>query len=148
MKFDSRQIASWLIVTLVAIIILSGLWYFFCRLFVSPNVDATVNERLRRANSEKVIQLSVLNASGVKGLAKHTMLFLRRRGFDVVETGNTKQIEKSRIIDYVGDTVSAMRVAQAIGLEKKDVIVEIDSSLFLRCAVVIGKNYQNLKVFQ
>ena len=84
----------------------------------------------------------------MKGLAKHTMLFLRRRGFDVVETGNTKQIEKSRIIDYVGDTVSAMRVAQAIGLEKKDVIVEIDSSLFLRCAVVIGKNYQNLKVFQ
>ena len=148
MKFDTKQVGSWAIVALIAIFSLSGLWYFMWRLFVSPSVDASVDESLRRANSENVIQLSVLNASGVNGLAKQTMLFLRRRGYDVVETGNTEVTEKSRIIDYVGDTVSALRVAQAVGLEKKDIVVEIDSTLFLRCAVILGKNYPNLKVFQ
>lgn len=148
MKIDVKQFISWSMVLVVVCATLGGIWYFIWRLFVNPSVDASVDQRLRRTKSDYVIQVSVLNASGVQGLAKQTMLYLRRRGFDVVETGNTGLIEKSRIIDYVGDTVSALRVAQAIGLEKKDIYVQIDSSLFLRCAVVVGKNYSTLKVFQ
>jgi len=143
-----RNIVTWFAISCLGIIVIIGFVYFIRRLFFEPGVDASVDKQIRRTKSETVIQVSILNGSGKNGLAKKATLFLRRRGYDVVETGNTDSVRYSAIIDYVGDTVSAMRVARAIGLDKQHIRVEIDSSLFLRCAIVLGKDYSSLKIFQ
>lgn len=148
MDMNPRKIIVWSAVVLMGMVVLGGLAYFIHRLFFDPAIDASVDKRIRRTKAETVIQMSILNGSGRQGLAKRATLYLRRRGFDVVETGNTDSTNKSVIIDYVGDTISALRVAKAVGLEKRDIKVQIDSSLFLRCAVILGKDYSTLKIFQ
>lgn len=145
---NMRSILTWVVISCLGIVVIVGFTYFIRRLFFEPGVDASVDEHIRRTKSETVIQVSILNGSGKNGLAKKATLYLRRRGFDVVETGNTDSARYSAIIDYVGDTVSAMRVARAIGLDKQHIRVELDSSLFLRCAIVLGKDYSSLKIFQ
>jgi len=92
------------------------------------------------------IQVNVLNACGEKGLAGKTRKYLRNNGFDVVEIGNYNlELEKSIIIDRLGDKRSALKTAYALGIEDSLVYSNIDSSLFIRATVIIGKDFKMLK---
>lgn len=96
----------------------------------------------------EVIQLEVLNGCGVAGLANEFTSALRRNGFDVVETGNFDNfnIEQTLVISRTHSTENARRVARALGISEENVIVEASDDFYLDATVVIGSDYQSLKL--
>jgi len=104
---------------------------------------AKLSETDARRSFEEVIQINVLNGCGEKGLAGKVQKGLRRMGFDVVEVGNFDQeINETIIIDRLGDRKSAYKLAHSLGIDEKFIFTEIDSSLYIRASLVLGKNYQ------
>lgn len=96
----------------------------------------------------EVIQLEVLNGCGVAGLANDFTSALRKNGFDVVETGNFDNfnMEQTLVISRTHNTENARRVARALGISEENVIVEASDDFYLDATVVIGSDYQSLKL--
>jgi hypothetical protein len=120
---------------------------FMHRIFLEPSVDPYVN--MTETNKpEEIIQISVLNACGINGLAGKTREYLRRRGYDVVEIGNYPEVlDQSIICDRTGDFTSAEKVAFAMGIQDSCIITEPDSTLFIRASIIIGNDFHELKPF-
>ncbi len=118
---------------------------FVNRVIIKPPVDGNLDEGIEKNNVTEVIQVNILNASGKPGAAGKVMKYLRNMGFDVVEIGNYgKLIEKSCVLDRVGDTRSARKVAYALGISDEFVRSEKDSNLFLRSTVIIGNDFNGI----
>lgn len=96
----------------------------------------------------EVIQLEVLNGCGVAGLANDFTSVLRKNGFDVVETGNFDNfnMEQTLVISRTHNTENARRVARSLGISEENVIVEASDDFYLDATVVIGSDYQSLKL--
>lgn len=114
----------------------------------APRVDP-----VREANPAQlvgeIIQVEVRNGCGISGLAARTTMYLRRRGFDVVEVGDYTSFdeEHSIVIDRVGDLASAKKVANALGISEERVEQDIRPDYFLDASVVIGKDFETLRPF-
>jgi len=93
----------------------------------------------------RAIQLDVRNGTGVPGLAQKVTSYLRSKGFDVVEIGNTDSLglEKTVVLDRSGNTDAARRVASALGLDDSRVLVRIDRTLYLDVSVYIGTDLRS-----
>lgn len=63
------------------------------------------------------VQVEVLNAAGVDGLAARATDHLRRRGFDVVTVGNAARRDTSTVLVRSGTALDARHVAQALGID-------------------------------
>jgi hypothetical protein len=135
------------VLIVVALVVLGVLGAFFVRrMFLVAPVDASVERDSGLARKGSTIQVSVLNASGGQNMARHTMDYLRARGFDVVEIGNAHVREmKSLVIDRANDSVSARKVAFALGIGDSCIRVDVDTMLFLEVHVVLGDDYRQLK---
>lgn len=96
------------------------------------------------------IQLDVQNGTGENGIASEFTEYLRNNNIDVVEMGNYKSqdIEKTIIIDRSGDRNKSKKVAFTLGVNERNIIQQINNSLFLDVTVVIGKDYKDLKPYQ
>ncbi|MEO6941191.1 MAG: LytR C-terminal domain-containing protein [Candidatus Kapaibacterium sp.] len=141
------QIASWCVVAVIAIGVLLFAGQFVTRIWIKPPVTSERTQGNLLVKKGERIQLTVLNGSGQSSVARKFTDFLRARKFDVVEMGNysANDVEHSFVIDKIGDTLSAQKVAYALGIESAKVVREIDSNAFLDAAVVIGKDYLALK---
>lgn len=119
---------------------------FILRLNSTPmNTKLSANTESRGFN--KNIQLNVLNASGVPGIASKTRNHLRQLGFDVVEIGNYDiLVDSTIIIDRLGDRTSSYKLSKAIGLDESKIETVIDSSLYLRATLILGKDFSTLRV--
>ncbi len=95
-----------------------------------------------------IIQIEVLNGCGVSGLANQFTSALRKNGFDVVETGNFKNfdLEETIVIARTFDKENAQRVAQALGISQKNILIEASDDFYLDATVVIGSDYQSLNL--
>jgi hypothetical protein len=129
----------------VALIIISA---------VHKNLAPSVNPIIERSDDlvreGDQIQINVLNGCGDQGVARRAMNYLRAYGFDVVEIDNYSRfsVQRSFVIDCVGDSVSAAKTAKALGIADSLRILRIDSTLYVRASVVIGGDYRSLKPFQ
>lgn len=138
----------WLLILLVIVVVLMILSGLFRFVFSRP-VSAEIPPGKGRTAAERIIQINILNGAGENKIARKAMDYFRARGFDVVEVNNfSTVVEHSFIIDRVGDTTSSHEVAFAIGIADSLIVSDIDSSLYLRCSVVLGKNYRTLKPFK
>jgi hypothetical protein len=137
--FSIKDIALDVIIVVLIILVIYLSYSFIIRTFVNPPVDYKSNE--------KIIQIDVLNGCGTSGIAVKFTEFLRVRGFDVLEMGNYKSfdVQETLVIDRTGDIENAYKVAQALGINKKNVIKQISPDSYLDCSVVIGKDYTSLK---
>lgn len=143
------KILSIFFISLLSLMILMFALSMIYRFLVDPSVDPTLDKDVEKLSSEDVIQINILNACGVKGLASKARDYLRSKGFDVVDVGNYKtEVDHSFVIDRLGDLKSSKKVAFALGIADTLVITDIDSNLFLRSTVVIGKDYQKLIPFE
>lgn len=95
-----------------------------------------------------IIQLEVLNGCGVSGLANQFTSALRKNGFDVVETGNFDNfdMQETIIISRTFNTDNAKRVAEALGIEPKNIVVEASDDFYLDATIVIGSDYNSLNL--
>lgn len=94
------------------------------------------------------IKVEVQNSTGVDGLARDAGLFLRRRGFDVVETGNGAAADSSYVILRAGAPADARHVAGALGLAETAVdTTGSPNDYSLDVTVVLGPDYATLTPF-
>ncbi len=94
------------------------------------------------------LQVDVLNACGVPGVAELVSDYLRDAGFDTPSYGNAPDPEPfSMVLDRVGDSLSALRVARALQIPDERIVRRIDSSRYVKATVVIGRDYRSLAPF-
>jgi len=101
----------------------------------------------RSEQISQIIQVEVLNGCGVSGLAERFTDFLRNRKIDVVSMGNYKsfEIDKSFVIDRIGNLSNAYKVAELLNIKKENVIQQINEEYFLDVSIVIGRDFNELK---
>ena len=147
-KFNPKTlIRSIILIILGATAIFMG-YTFINQIFFNPPMNPIVPIEKRRTVSDLYIQLNVVNASGVKGIAKKIMGYCRERGFDVVEIETAKTLSNtSYVVDHLSDTISARNVAYALGIPDSMIKHNYDTTLYLRASVYIGKDYTRLKPF-
>lgn len=124
-------------------LVLILLYAFVHRVFLAPPVEPEVVVD----GKEHVIQLDVLNGSGVSKLAQRFTDYLRARGFDVVEMGNYKEsnVSTTLVLDRSGNLQAAEQVAEALGIPRERVRQQIDRHAYLDVTVIIGKDFRSLK---
>jgi len=145
---SNNKTANILLLSALGLIVIVMLSSFINRIFISPPIDPSIDEEIETSGKEVVIQVNILNACGESGLAAKVKDYMRFRGFDVVEIGNYHSIvEKSMVFDRLGDLRSARKVAYALGINDSNVVSSIDSNLYLRSTIVIGKDFSLLKPF-
>ena len=107
---------------------------------VAPVSRAEPRAGVRAPDSVRV-RVQVLNATNVNGLARRAMMLLRDRGFDVVETGNTKgPLDTTLVLDLTGHPEWAQRVAKVLAPAR--VQARRDTSRYLDIAVVLGATWR------
>jgi len=139
-------VLSWSFVALVgSIVVLLG-WQFVQTLFTHP-VSGEIDRPDMLVRKGERIQINVLNGSGKMRLAQKFTDYLRARKFDVVDMENYKDTSVARtfIIDRVGDSVSAHKIAYALGVADSLVRRDIDTEEYVKADLVIGRDYQALK---
>ncbi len=138
-----RPIWPWVLIAVLGAVVLVFLGSLVWRL-INPPVSPLVNEDDPRST----IQVDVVNASGRQGAGRHTLEFLRERGFDVVEISSASDRPKrSLVIDRMGDKVSARKVANALGIADTLISTDIDSMRFVRATILLGADIDNLEPF-
>ncbi len=110
------------------------------------NVFGEYSEIDNLIKHKKNMQVEVLNGCGVSGAADRFTDYLRKKNFDVVNTGNYRSfnIDNSIIIDRTGNIVNAEYLAEVIGIDKKEVIQQKNKNYFLDVTLIIGKDYKQL----
>ena len=93
------------------------------------------------------IQVNVLNGSGRSHVALRFTDYLRARKFDVVHIDNYQDtnVLRSFLVDRVGDSLSAQKLAYALGIEDSLIRRDVDTEEYVKADVVIGKDFPQLK---
>ena len=89
------------------------------------------------------IQVQVLNGAGVDNLGLQMENHLISLGFDVVETDNfRKGMEKTVILDRLGNLDASEQVALAIEANPERISTDILVDYYLDATIIIGRDYQ------
>jgi len=101
-----------------------------------PGVDA--RERVRRVVPDSVrIRVEVLNASGVRGLARRGTALFRDLGFDVVGSGNAPARSDSNVVLVRSGRMDwGALAAEALGGARVE--ARPDSSRYLDLTILLG----------
>jgi hypothetical protein len=104
------------------------------------------SDKNNNKSASSIIQVEVLNGCGASGVAEQFTDLLRKEKFDVVQVGNyiSFDIDNSLVIDRTGNRLNAEKVARALGIDSKNVIMQKNDDSFLDVSVVIGKDYKKL----
>ncbi|MCA1801759.1 MAG: LytR C-terminal domain-containing protein [Rhodothermaceae bacterium] len=115
--------------------------------FIYPRVSTDRTDHLSHLISE-VIQIEVLNGCGVPGIATRFTNALRNNGFDVVDSGNFESfdVRETIVIDRSGNLDHAIRIARSLGISEQNIIRETSPNFYLDATVVIGADYEKLKL--
>lgn len=134
------------VIGFLSLLLLVLLGAFFTRMFF-PRIQNTRTDAQAQLIS-KIIQVEVLNGCGVPGIASRYTHILRKNGFDVVESGNFDNFDVTHtfIVDHSGHLENARRVARALGLSSKRVVEERSKDFYLDATIVIGSDYNSLKL--
>ncbi len=100
----------------------------------------------------KPVQVEVLNGCGVDGAAAKVTNFLRDKKIDVVQIGNYRildidssiVIDESILIDRRGNFKIAENIADSMGIDRENVIQQINKKYLLDASVIVGKDYKKL----
>jgi LytR cell envelope-related transcriptional attenuator len=141
---NPRSLALNIVLGALAILVLYLGYSLLDRHFLHPRVDPS------RGEGGGVIQVDVLNGCGVSGAATEVRDYLRARGFDVVELRNYKSfdVDRSIVVDRVGDGVAADRVAAALGIPGGRIVRQINPDYYVDVSIVIGKDHRSLNSSQ
>lgn len=109
--------------------------------------EKPIQETVHKETPSEIIQVEVLNGCGVSGVADMFTDYLRGKNFDVVNVDNyiTFDINESMVIDRIGNMANARKVAEALNVNKKNVIQQLNDDYFLDVTIIIGKDYYKLK---
>ena len=93
----------------------------------------------------RVLRLRVLNGVGTVGLANEAARALKRRGVDVIDTGNAPHFDyKQSVLIARRHTTDAEALAEDLGCAR--VIVQIDEHELEDATLILGDDYRELKL--
>lgn len=138
-----------ILISILIILLLFLAYSVVLKNFFPPQYATSITIVNQNETTEKSIQIEIFNSTDIPGLANKMMNEMRKKGFDVVKIGNYPHVcNTTTIYHRLGDSALSLNVARAIGLPDSLVISAIDSSLFLNTTVVIGKDFNQLKLFK
>ena len=112
-------------------------------------VQSISNDKNKNDNeaASAIIQIEVMNGCGVDGVAAKFTDYLRQKNFDVVQVGNymSNSIDETLIIDRIGNRANTEKLANVLGVDKKNIIQQLNKDYFLDATLVIGKDYNKLE---
>lgn len=131
------------ITIIVLLLIIGFLTYSVVSKIKAQNEQELLLKKKRFAG---IIQVEVLNGCGISGVADKFTEFLRKNNFDVVQMGNYRSfdVDKTLVIDRTGNKINADKVANALGVDSKNVIQQINKDYFLDVTIIIGKDFNSL----
>ena len=64
-----------------------------------------------------------------------------------MQTGNyiSFDVDKSMVIDRTGNKANAIKVADVLGIDHKNIIQQINNDYILDVSLIIGKDFKELK---
>jgi len=134
----------------VIIVLLTGLIIFMSySLFTKITTLASGDDEEDENKLPGIIQLEVMNGCGITGVAEKFTNYLRQNNFDVVQVGNYKSfdIDNTLVVDRTGNKNNALRVAEVLGIDSKNVIQQINNDYFLDVSLIIGKDFNRLNPY-
>ncbi len=137
------SVPSQFVILLLAVVLAYSL---LDRFIIHPTINSERTEKNAPTKIEKQIQVSVRNECGTNDVAMNFTSYLRKRGFDVVETDNGSIFDRefTTVVDAAGNFQNAIRVAEALGVKKQNVVTKLDPKSYVDVEVLIGKDYRNL----
>lgn len=134
------KIGRWLLLALV----IAGAGYAVwtrsggTQAFAPDDAEAALPESMVPAGVR--IKVEVLNATRTPGLARKATMFLRDRGFDVVETGNSAEKRATTLVlDRSLHPEWTALVARALSAETE---TRADSTRYLDVTVLLGDDWR------
>lgn len=120
---------------------------FFTRTVLTHPVSGEIDRPDMLVRKGERIQVNVLNGSGKSRVALRFTDYLRARKFDVVHIDNYKDtnVLRSCLVDRVGDSLSAKKLAYALGIDDSLIRRDIDTEEYVKADVIIGKDFPQLK---
>jgi len=108
-------------------------------------ISSDHKKEIKPKNVQQLIQVEVLNGCGIAGAGDRFTDIIRSKGIDVVKTGNymSFDIDKTFIIDRIGKVETAYKVADSLGIDKRNIISQTNKQYFLDLTIVIGKDFNN-----
>ncbi len=145
------------IIAILVLFVLGFMWSFIDNLTNDNKIQMDKSESLADLliinEYEKVtghrIRIEVLNGCGARGLAdKYTNLF-RKKGFDVILSGNAGHFNypETEVILRRGDRSLAVEVASVLEIPSENIVEDYDDLLDCDVTVVIGKDFENSPSF-
>jgi hypothetical protein len=148
-KSNKLKLVINLSITIMTVFVIILLGSFIYQQFFSDQIDSEIFDNASGLEIKKKTQIGVLNGCGVDGLASRAKKYMDGLKFDVVDVGNyDSTVEKSFIIDRVGDWDAAVRSAEAFGINDTLIFEIIDSSKYLKNTIIIGLDYKEMKPFK
>lgn len=146
LKTSASNLFLNIIIIFLGIIIIFLSYSLFVKIKDKNTADKELN---RKKAASKIIQVEVLNGCGISGAAEKFTDYLRKNNFDVVQMGNyiSFNIEKSMVIDRTGNKANAIKAADILGIDRKNIVQQINKDYFLDVSVIIGKDFNSLKPF-
>lgn len=145
---DLKTSTQNLLLNVIIFVLIFVVIYLSYSVYIKIKIDSS-EEVITNNNKDvpsEIIQVEVLNGCGVSGLADRFTDFLRDKGFDVVNKGNYIQfdIEKTIVIDRLGNLSNAKEVAKSLGVNQNSVMTQINEDYFLDVSVILGADYYKL----
>ena len=135
-----------IIIVLLSVIIIYISYSIIYRIIDKQSGEDALTELQKPS---EIIQLEVLNGCGAGGIGDKFTNYLRTNKFDVVNVSNyiSFDVDKSIVIDRTGNLENARSVADALGIDEKNIIQQINHDYFLDVSLIVGKDYNQLKPF-
>lgn len=125
------------------------------RYSLSDAANISVYRSISPIEKTKQLRIEVFNACGEKDIARMITDYLRTNNVDVVFYGNhlvnneIYAIQKTLVIDRKNRLMKdAKRIANLLDVNEKFVIYQVSPEREVDVTILIGKDYQSLKVFQ
>jgi hypothetical protein len=134
----------------IIIVVLAGIIIFMSySVFMKISLLSSEGDDNDPDLTSRIVQLEVLNGCGISGAAEKFTNYLRQNNFDVVQVGNyySFDIDNTIVIDRTGNKGNAIKVADALGIDSKNVIQQINNDYFLDVSLIIGKDFNRLKPY-
>lgn len=88
-------------------------------------------------------RLSVLNGSGVEGLATRTQTYLANLGANVPNVGNGEYTLSTRIISYTGKPYTLRYLVELMGISENQIYLRYDPNAPVDMEVLLGADWAN-----
>ena len=141
-------------ITIIILIIVCG--YLIFSLLTNSVVNKNKQQNSKQDTAKTItnqpnlsIQVEILNGTGENRVGAIFRDYLKKKGYDVVELGNYKSsdVEKTMIIDRIGDTKKAQRISDVLGISGRFISQQINRELYIDASIIIGKDFNELKPY-